>query len=50
VRRSRDRSAFFERTGSRAIVNLHGRLIASLRSVGDTDASCADIGYRTNEN
>jgi Family of unknown function (DUF6356) len=29
---------FFERTGSRAIVNLHSRLIASRRRVGDTDA------------
>ncbi len=30
--------ACFERTGSRSIVNLHSRLIASRRRVGDTDA------------
>jgi Family of unknown function (DUF6356) len=30
--------ALFERTGSRAIVNLHSRLIATRRRVGDTDA------------
>ena len=30
--------ALFERTGSRAIVNLHTRLIATRRRVGDTDA------------
>ena len=30
--------AMFERTGSRAIVNLHSRVIASRRRVGDTDA------------
>jgi hypothetical protein len=30
--------ALFERTGSRAIVNLHSRLIATRRRVGDSDA------------
>jgi hypothetical protein len=30
--------ALFERTGSRAIVNLHSRLIATRRRVGDGDA------------